>query len=691
MEVIVTDIIKTILLVEDESLTAMGEIRLLENEGFNVVHVSCGEKAIETVQNGVNIDMIIMDIDLGMGMDGTDAAEIILKSHDIPVVFFSCHEEKETIDKTKKIINYGYILKGSNETVILACIDMAFKLFEANENIRKAEEKLRQYQDIFNNMQVGLYIYHLEDIEDDRTLRMVAVNPASDLHTGVRIEDVIGKTLDENFPGLREKGIPQKYAEVVRSSKPIELDDIYYGDERVLENAFAVKAFPLPGNCVGVCFENVTKCKRVEAELAQSSAKIHDIFESISDAFLSLDTDLMITYFNAAAEKLLGKKRNDVIGIKLFDAFPELKGSIFEEKYTWALENKEFVNFETFFNIPPYVNWYDVRVYPMQYGISVYFQVVSDRKKADLNLQQQATIMQNISEAVIVTDMDFFITFWNEAAAKIYGYGKDEAIDREIDELLNTEFTGISMTEAHAILRQNGVWRGQIRQQNKKGEILYIEAIVSYLKDSFGNITGWITVNRDMTQLMNTEYELRKALSLTQQREQELLDLFEASKAVLQCHSFDATARKIFNYCRKATGAVSGYVALMSNDGKENEVLFLEAGGMPCNVDPLLPMPIRGLRADAYNKADVVYENDFMASQWVQFMPSGHVNLKNVMFAPLIINGKVVGVMGLANKPSDFTERDKKIASAYGDIASIALQRTLAEDKIKKLLAQKER
>ena len=54
-------------------------------------------------------------------------------------------------------------------------------------------------------------------------------------------------------------------------------------------------------------------------------------------------------------------------------------------------------------------------------------------------------------------------------------------------------------------------------------------------------------------------------------------------------------------------------------------------------------------------------------------MPEGHVVLKNVMFAPLNIEGKTVGVMGLANKPSDFTDADVEIASAFGELAAIAL------------------
>ena len=79
------------------------------------------------------------------------------------------------------------------------------------------------------------------------------------------------------------------------------------------------------------------------------------------------------------------------------------------------------------------------------------------------------------------------------------------------------------------------------------------------------------------------------------------------ARAILQKETFAESARAIFDYCCEMTGAVSGYMALLSDDGEENEVLFLEAGGMPCSVDPELPMPIRGLRATVYetNKAGV--------------------------------------------------------------------------------------
>ena len=94
---------------------------------------------------------------------------------------------------------------------------------------------------------------------------------------------------------------------------------------------------------------------------------------------------------------------------------------------------------------------------------------------------------------------------------------------------------------------------------------------------------------------------------------------------------------------------------------------------MPCSVSPELPMPIRGLRATAYETHSAVFENDFMNSPWVGYMPEGHVEMANVLFAPLNIGGETVGIMGLANKPGDFTDGDAKTASVFGELAAIAL------------------
>ncbi len=95
---------KTILLVDDEVIIAMEKSEELEGMGYRVINVPSGEEAIRSVlDKKAAIELILMDINLGHGLDGTEAAEVILKEKDIPVGFLSSHTEPEIVEKTEKI------------------------------------------------------------------------------------------------------------------------------------------------------------------------------------------------------------------------------------------------------------------------------------------------------------------------------------------------------------------------------------------------------------------------------------------------------------------------------------------------------------------------------------------------------------------------------------------------------------
>jgi len=188
---------------------------------------------------------------------------------------------------------------------------------------------------------------------------------------------------------------------------------------------------------------------------------------------------------------------------------------------------------------------------------------------------------------------------------------------------------------------------------------------------------------KEFRQIVNDrEDSLRSALNDSQKRQAEISALLEASRAVHEYHDFGSSAKAIFHICKNLIGATSGYIALLSKDGTENEVLFLDSGRLPCTVDPKLPMPIRGLRAEAYHINKAVYHNDFPKSEFMIFLPKGHVRLKNVLFAPMTIKEKTVGVLGLANKPGGFTENDARMATAFGELAAIALSNKRAEEAL---------
>ncbi len=165
---------KTLLLVEDEPYIATAVSMLLKDYDYDIIHALNGQKAIDTMNdNKSSIDLILMDINLGLGIDGTEAAKIILKDHDIPVLFLSSHTEREIVDKTINITSYGYITKDSGISVIDASIKMAFRLHEAYKNLKKQKMEIevkddelrfyeKRYRRLFETARDGILILDAE-------------------------------------------------------------------------------------------------------------------------------------------------------------------------------------------------------------------------------------------------------------------------------------------------------------------------------------------------------------------------------------------------------------------------------------------------------------------------------------------------------------------------------------------------
>lgn len=150
---------------EDDPLMAMVNTKHLENSGYTVLHAQSGKEAINTVQVNKELALILMDIDLGDDEYlGTDLAKLILANHNIPLLFFSSHTEKEIVELTENITSYGYVVKNSGATVLDASIKMAFRLFEAKEKAKSIEEELMKHQ-IELQMQIEMFRAEQEERE----------------------------------------------------------------------------------------------------------------------------------------------------------------------------------------------------------------------------------------------------------------------------------------------------------------------------------------------------------------------------------------------------------------------------------------------------------------------------------------------------------------------------------------------
>ncbi len=288
----ISDNKKTILLVEDEAIIAIVEKKTLEKFGYNVIIANSGETGISLCREKKDIDLVLMDINLGSGMDGTEAAEIILKERSLPVVFLSSHTEPEIVEKTEKITSYGYVVKNSGNTVLDASIKMAFKLFDVNNQKGESEQR---YFSLFNRMTEGFALHDIifDDTGKPVDYRFINVNPAFELLTGLKKEDLIGKSQREVLPEEDPYWL-QTYSQVALSGEPVHIEHYSH----VLKKHYGVFAYSPSYGQFAVIFSDITDRKIAEEELHKKNEdlnRLNNDLNLINVQMESANRELVIT------------------------------------------------------------------------------------------------------------------------------------------------------------------------------------------------------------------------------------------------------------------------------------------------------------------------------------------------------------------------------------------------------------
>ncbi len=125
----------------------------------------------------------------------------------------------------------------------------------------------------------------------------------------------------------------------------------------------------------------LTERNQARAALLESARTMTNILEKTTDGFFAVDSEWKLTYVNAAAEAIFGRKRDELIGGVLWERFPELVGSVFQENYERAMAEKVAIEFEA--SDSSGKAWYDVHAYRSNGGVSVFFRDISERKKSE--------------------------------------------------------------------------------------------------------------------------------------------------------------------------------------------------------------------------------------------------------------------------------------------------------------------
>lgn len=175
-------------------------------------------------------------------------------------------------------------------------------------------------------------------------------------------------------------------------------------------------------------FQDIHKQKIVELELQHAFEEKNTILESIGDAFFAVDKAWIVTYWNKEAEKVLGKKKSELIGMNLWDVFPDAKGLDSYKNYHRALATGEIVDFEDYY--PTTNQWFEVSAYPSSKGLSVYFKDVTLRKTVEERVRQSNERFEKIAEATNDAIWDYDVIhnslFWGKGFCTLFGYNPEE-------------------------------------------------------------------------------------------------------------------------------------------------------------------------------------------------------------------------------------------------------------------------
>jgi len=128
-----------------------------------------------------------------------------------------------------------------------------------------------------------------------------------------------------------------------------------------------------------------------------AEVQVSRVLEAMPAGFYSLDRDWRFTHVNAAAEKILLRSRDELLGQVIWDEFPAAVGSVFEEEYRRAVATGQQVSFPAYYP-PPLDGWYELRAWPSPDGLSVYFLDVTARHREEERAEQVATRLALLAE-----------------------------------------------------------------------------------------------------------------------------------------------------------------------------------------------------------------------------------------------------------------------------------------------------
>jgi PAS domain S-box-containing protein len=242
------------------------------------------------------------------------------------------------------------------------------------------------------------------------------------------------------------------------------------------------------------------------------------ILENITDACFFLGRDWCFNYVNRKAAEVFGHRAQDLIGKHIWTEFPEGVGQPFDRAYRHAMQEQVFTQVEEYY--APWNGWFQNRIYPSPNGLAVFFQDVTELRRAEQERNRLATIIETMPAAVVVSDAEGALSYVNRAGRDLLGI-RDDA------ELARMGLIGLHALPARPLLSgtaipaalRTGSWSGEATLVGTSGKRIQVSEQLLWHNAPAPDVGYFSLIARDLTQLELAEARSRRDAEVMAQAE----------------------------------------------------------------------------------------------------------------------------------------------------------------------------
>ncbi len=342
----------------------------------------------------------------------------------------------------------------------------------AEEALRRSEER---YRTLFESIDEGFCIIEMMFDQNGEPVdyRFLETNPAFEKHTG--LHEATGKRMRELAPNHDAHWF-EIYGKVALTGEPVR----FVNEAKALDDRwFDVYAFRLGGRKsrkVALIFNNITERRRAEEALRKSEERYKTLYEDNPFMYFTVDKRGTVLSVNRSGAQELGYTVEELVGHPVLDVFHEEDREGVSRYLSMCLQNLERPSsWETRkVRNDGSILWAreNLRIVEGPDGATIGLLIcedITERTQAEEQILWQAQLLEQVQAAVISTDLQGTVTYWNEYAEKLYGWTCDEALGRNITDLVIGPEQAEVAEEIMERLSAGETWAGEFVVRRKDG------------------------------------------------------------------------------------------------------------------------------------------------------------------------------------------------------------------------------